>query len=119
VETLQEFQQKRSEIFNAMLAALNTHQQKIPPEQASQFITARVAVIESALQGNLTARDEYLTTIVPGLKAGGLFSWSLASEVLTSMDAALLQLISLENAPWYATFFAEYTEKFYQIWEVS
>jgi hypothetical protein len=115
----QEFQQKRTDIFNAMIACMKAINSPMTEENMSQYINGYLSLIESALNGDLSVRDEYLAVAIPPLKQHKIVTLGYSVRVLYLLNLALLGKVSVENADWYATFFADYAEKLCDIWEAS
>ena len=118
VNALQDFQQKRPELFTKMMAAVNLLPAPMPEDNANQFINGYLALIESALGGDLGPRDEYLSLVIPPLKQNGM-PLGYVIGVLVGVDLALVSVTSPEHLPWYSAFLSGYAEKFCQLWEAA
>lgn len=118
MSALQDFQQKRSAIFKSMLEITTILPAPMQADNANQFINGYLAVIESALQGDLGPRDEYLGLVIPPLKQGQM-PLGYIIGVLVGVNTALVAVIDHAHAPWYASFLSTYADKLCQLWENS
>lgn len=118
MSALQDFQQKRPAIFRRMLEVMRTMPAPMPTEHSDQFINGYLAVISSALQGDLGPRDEYLESVIPPLKANQMPLGYIVGS-LAGVNAALVAEIDREHFSWYSLFLSAYADKLCQIWENS
>ena len=89
-----------------------------PTSNPRQFVNGYVHLIEQAALGNETARDEYLSLIIPACKAAELpLGYILA--VLVILDMALARVISPEFLHWHMAFCYDYTESLIEVWTQS
>ena len=118
MSVLQDFQKKRPQLFSAMFEAMRVMPAPMPATHIDQFINGYLAVIESALQGDLGPRDEYLNLVIPPLKQSKMpLGYIIGS--LVGVNAALSAVVAPEHSSWYVYFLSTYADKLCQVWENS
>jgi len=84
-------------------------------EDNRQFIAGFVHVLEQAARGNLEPRSQYLGSVIPAIKAGGMS----AQIVMTGMVRVAMAVASFfegdkEAIKWATDFCADYTDELTQ-----
>ena len=86
--------------------------------EAEQMVAGYVYLLEQAAAGNPAPRDEYLATVIPGVKQAGMPLGYIA-RVLVTLDLALAPLVSEQNRAWITEYCADYADRLVQAWEKS
>lgn len=126
---LQDFQQKKPEIFRGIMhyllhatstpeerAALTEEVLHMTQESTAQFIRGYLDVLEQTMEGNHTTRDEYLGLVVPPLKQAGL-SLPMMGRAVAPMFAVVAAHLGPTHLEWLTQYSHEYSERFYTLWE--
>jgi hypothetical protein len=85
-------------------------------DEVRQFIVGFVNVLSAAAAGDLSPRDEYLTTVIPAIRDGGMPLVVIVDGMLrVSLSAAVV--LEREHLPWLIQFCSDYTKALLSIWE--
>lgn len=129
MSTLQNFQQKKPEIFRDIMlylarsnaepedrSSISEEVLNMSEEGTSQFIRGFLDVIAQELEGNNKARDEYMSLVVPPLKEGGL-PLSMMARSLAPMFAIIGAHLGPAHLAWLTQYAHEHTECLFSIWD--
>lgn len=106
---------KRERLFEVMVAT--TDPSLGTPEPAvHQFIWGFINVLEASARNDHTARDIYLTSVIPALRAGP-FSYEAILGSMVRVTAAAACVLGPEHVRWVSDYCADYTAKLIALWE--
>jgi hypothetical protein len=111
-----EIEGKRDAMMAAMMRALERTDMNTPKTDQEQFVAGFVNLAVHAATGDMGPRDEYLSLIVPALRASKMpLSTIMSGMVSVAMGGA----VALEGAPleWFVGFAADYTRDLCERWE--
>ena len=105
----------RNELISCMV---ETSDRKLPTPEAEvrQFMVGFVSLMHAAAEGDLGPRDEYLESVVPAMKSGGI-SLEFVVGAMPRLAAAIGCVLGREHAPWVADFTADYTNRILAMWQ--
>jgi hypothetical protein len=83
--------------------------------EARQFASGFLHLIESAALGDVTARDEYLASVVPGLRESG-FPFDAVLDAMIGAVVALAASLEPFHHAWLADFCGDYTARLVRAW---
>jgi hypothetical protein len=107
--------QHRSALISCMM---DTADRALPTPEAEvrQFMVGFVALMQAAAEGDLGPRDEYLESVVPAIREGGI-PLAFVVGAMPRLATAIGAVLGLEHAPWVAGFTADYTVRLLAVWE--
>jgi hypothetical protein len=109
-----DLQAKREPLVQAMMGAV-ARVGDIPSADGRQFMVGFYDLLLHAAEGDLGPRDQYLETIVPGVRAAGMtLEYSVAQ--MMAMAMAIASVVAPEHLPWHVTFLREYVTLMYRQW---
>jgi hypothetical protein len=102
--------------FIAELVRVAPRAPGITDAEAEQMVAGYVHLMEQSAAGNFAPREEYLATVIPGVKQAGM-SLGYIMRVLVSIDMGLSPLVSVANRAWFTDYCADYAERLVNAWE--
>ncbi|MFT3921925.1 MAG: hypothetical protein QM778_05270 [Myxococcales bacterium] len=106
---------RRTELIDIMVATAD-RSLPTPESEVRQFMVGFVTLLEAAAAGNMNPRDEYLETVIPAVRDGGI-SLAYVMSAMPRLAVALGTVLGREHAPWIANFLGEYTTHMLTVWE--
>jgi hypothetical protein len=108
--------EKRDALTAAMLRALELTDMDTPKTDQQQFVAGFVNLAIHAANGDKTPRDEYLSLVVPALRASRM---PLATIMSGMTSVAMGGAVALEGEArdWWMRFAADYTRDLCDRWE--
>lgn len=110
----QDIAARRAEIVAALLK-ISPRVPGVSEEEARQFVAGYLHLVEQAGAGNTDARDDYLATVIPGVKQAGM-PLGFIMRILVAIDIALVPLVAPEHRAWVADYCADYAERLVNAW---
>lgn len=83
---------------------------------AEQMVAGYVHLMEQSALQNFGPREDYLATVIPGVKQAGM-PLGYIVRVLVALDMALMPLVSADNRPWLVDYCADYADRLVNAWE--
>jgi hypothetical protein len=109
-------ERKRDALTAAMMEALGRTDVDTPKSDQLQFVAGFVNLAIHAAGGNMGPRDEYLSLIVPALRASRMpLSIIMSGMVSVAMGGAVA--LEGETLHWWVGFAANYTRDLCDRWE--
>jgi hypothetical protein len=105
---------RRDELIACMM---ETADRTLPTPEAEvrQFFVGFVSLMRAAAEGDLGPRDDYLETVVPAIREGGI-SLAYVIGAMPRLATACGCVLGRAHAPWVAEFTADYTQKLLAAW---
>lgn len=97
---------------------MHTHNRKLgtPESEVRQFIEGFVSVMTAAAGGDLGPRDEYLASVIPAIRDGGMpLGFVIDGMIRVAMGTAAV--IDREHQRWITDFCADYAQEIIRLWE--
>jgi hypothetical protein len=113
---VRELESGHERVVQAMLRAAGPL--PLPEADRRQFVVGFLNLIESAAAGDLAPRDEYLHTVIPGVKASGMTLPFVVSNLCAVMFG-LASAASDATLDWYAAFGRDYAARMVTAWETA
>jgi hypothetical protein len=110
----EEIAARRAEIVAALLRAA-PRAPGVSDADAEQMVAGYVYLMEQSALQNFAPREDYLATVIPGVKQAGM-PLGYIVRVLVAIDMALAPLISADNHAWVADYCADYAERLVTAW---
>jgi hypothetical protein len=105
----------RAELIETMLSTAD-RSIGTPESAVKQFIVGFVGLLEAAAAGNNEPRDEYLASVIPALRGGGM-PLVIVIDGMTRVSMAASAVLPREQLPWLASFCSDYTRRLLELWE--
>jgi len=86
-----------------------------PAAEARQFVLGFVRLVEAAAGSDLGPRDEYLETVIPGLRASG-FQLASTVDAMTRSAMALVTVVDPHYHRWIIDFCGDYSRRLIRMW---
>lgn len=106
---------RRERLLEAMIST-SDRRLGTPEEAVRQFAGGFVRVLESSARGDHSARDLYLSSVIPALR-GGPLAFEAILGCMVRVTAAAACVLGPEHVQWVAEFCADYTARLLEIWE--
>lgn len=103
---------KRSELIDLLV---QTNTAGGSAHEARQLVNGYYNLLAAAAAGDLAPRDEFLSTVIPALRAAGM-PLSVVMDGLVRLAAATGAVLGTEHAPWLCQFLTEYCERILATW---
>jgi hypothetical protein len=106
---------------DAMLAAmleLRDRSTAPSPDDARQLMRGFVHLLAAAATGNFGPRDEYLSVVIPGMRASG-FPLSATLDSMVRVAIALTATLEREHHVWLSEFCGDYARRLLRAWEAA
>lgn len=110
-----EIRTRRDAVLDAMVE-LSDRSLPTPPNEVRQFILGFVRLVESAAAGDTGPRDEYLSVVIPGIRAAG-FPLDATLDSMVRVAMALSSTLNPTHHRWLADFCGDYTRRLLRSWE--
>jgi hypothetical protein len=81
-----------------------------------QFVVGYVSILSAAANGDFGPRDEYLQSVIPAIRDGGM-PLQIVMEGMVRVATAAAAMLGPEHAQWLSDFQGDYTVKILDIWE--
>jgi hypothetical protein len=111
----EEIERRREELI-AKLVEVAPPAPGVSEAESTQMIAGYLHLLSAASRGDTKPRDEYLSTVIPGVKQAGM-KLGYIVRVLVKLDLTLVQLISPDHRPWMTNHCADYAERLASAWE--
>lgn len=85
-------------------------------EDTRQFVVGYVSLVRAALSGDTDARDVYLESVIPALRAGGM-PLTIVMAGMVRAATAVAAVAGPEHAEWLCRFQSDYTRRMLALWE--
>jgi len=106
---------KRERLFEAMMETADTSL-GTPEPAVRQFVWGFINVLESSARDDHSARDIYLSSVIPALRGGALpFAVVIASMLRVTAAAACV--LGPEHMQWVSNYCADYTTRLVTLWQ--
>jgi hypothetical protein len=99
----------------AAVHAWRNREVAVTRDDVEQLAAGFLAVMDAAAAGDLTPRDEYLATVIPGVRAAGI-PFAMTLEAMTRVVVAVVSCMPAEHHPWLADFCGDYTARLVAAW---
>jgi hypothetical protein len=109
--------QNREALINAIIATADPDL-GFAAEEVRQLVVGFVRLLEAAAQGDFVPRDEYISAVAPGLRAGGV-PVSAAAAGAVRIAAAAAVVLGPAHLDWLAEFCADYTQRLIFAWSAD
>ena len=86
-----------------------------PEPEVRQFMVGFVALMQAAAEGDLGPRDEYLESVIPAIREGGI-TLGFVVGAMPRLAAAIGCVLGPEHVAWVANFTADYTLRLMEVW---
>lgn len=107
--------QRRADIVEAVFA-LRDRKAPVTRTDIDQLANGFLHLMAAAAAGDLALRDEYLRTVIPGLRAAGI-SFATTLEAMTRVSIAVVTCMPREHHAWLADFCGDYTARLVTAWQ--
>lgn len=110
--------ERRDRILERMLEMNQNSASDTPDDQVRQFLMGFYNLVLSSAQGDDQPRNDYLETVIPGIKASGM----PLGEVMDGMVRVAMVMgaeVDAEDLGWMVDFNANYTLRLIEIWDQS
>lgn len=84
-------------------------------EGTRQFIVGYVQLLSAAADGDMGPRDEYLETVIPAIRDGGM-PLGVVMDGMVRVATVAGAVLGAEHVRWLADFQGEYTKKIIEMW---
>lgn len=111
----EEIATRRGELVAALLR-VSPRAPGLSEAEAEQMVAGYVHLMEQSAAQNFGPREEYLATVIPGVKQAGM-PLGYIIRVLVHIDMELSHLVSGDNRAWFAEYCADYAERLINAWE--
>lgn len=108
-------QRKRERMFEVMWATAE-RTPGVPDGAVRQFICGFINVLESSARGDHSARDIYLTSVIPALKQRSVPLDAILGAMLR-VTAAAACVLGPEHVAWISEYCADYTQRLLARWQ--
>lgn len=82
---------------------------------ARQFIVGYVHILGAAAAGDMGPRDEYLASVIPAIRDGGM-PLGIVMDGMVRVATCAAAVLGTEHARWLADFQGDYTQKIIAMW---
>jgi hypothetical protein len=106
---------KRERLFETMMATADSGL-GTPGPAVQQFVWGFINVLEASARDDHTARDIYLTSVIPALR-GGPISYEAIIGSMVRVTAAAACVLGPEHVQWVSNYCADYTQRLIALWE--
>lgn len=107
---------RRQALVDTMILANNPETGN--EEGTRQFIVGYVHILGAAADGDMGPRDEYLGTVIPAIRDGGM-PLSVVMDGMVRVATVAGALLGADHARWLADFQGEYTKRIIDIWSTE
>jgi len=112
-----ELESKREAIIARVLEVIGPVYPDQPMTERRQFAAGYLDTIQASAKGDNGPRDEYLATVIPGLKTTGTMGLGAILGHLIRIQMIIAAEIANENLSWHTDFAHEYTNLLVAEWE--
>jgi hypothetical protein len=105
---------KRERLFETMMMTADSSL-GTPETAVKQFIWGFINVLEASARGDHSARDLYLTAVIPALRDGPLPFEAIIGGMLR-VTAAAACVLGPEHVQWVTEYCADYTGRLMAVW---
>jgi hypothetical protein len=108
---------KRELLFEMMVASAD-HSLGTPDAAIRQFVGGFIQVLEAATQDDHSARDIYLSSVIPALRGGPMQLETVLAAMLR-VTAATAAVLGPEHLRWVAEYCSDYTLRLMAVWNAK
>lgn len=109
-----QLKERREKILDRMFE-LSDKTVPTPPDEIRQFLAGFFHLVQSSAEGDDQPRNDYLETVIPGIKAAGM-PLPLVMDGMVRVAMVLAAEVDTEHVPWMVEFNAKYTTRLLEIW---
>ncbi len=99
-----------------MMVRVNPPLEGTSNEDTRQFVVGHLSILSAAAKGDLAVRDEFLATVIPAIRDGGM-PLRLVMVGMVRVATVIAGLLDAEHVEWLAEFEGEYTGLLLDHWE--
>jgi hypothetical protein len=113
-DLVHELQTKHDALIQAMIGA-TVALPGVAEADRRQFVAGYLDVLEQAAKGDYGPRDEYLTTVIPGIREAGMSLEDVLAQ-MAGVAMAIAATVLPAHLAWHVSFTRDYVERLAKGW---